>query len=159
MMWDVVVAAWHALLLADTDLMAALNGVAVTPEEAAEMDPADLQEALALSHIYPAQAARPVVVPSVEWSLIGDREVSLFNPLTLQVDYWCRGMGRASTIEWRIRTLSHRDTSRVMGGIRLWTRYLDSRNHDYPADPGVLHRSLDLQLEPLRARYATITGG
>lgn len=154
MMWHRVIPAWLALLIADQALMQALNGVAVTPAQAAAMTPDELQEALAQSHIYPAQAARKVGVPSVEYTLpIIDRETELFNPITIQVDYWVRGVNRAAVIENRLRTLTHRDTSRVIGGMRMWTRYLDSRSHEYRAAEGVTHQSLDFLFEPLRSKY------
>jgi len=134
-MWDVVVEAWLADLLADTALTTALGG----------------------AHIYPAQAARPVRVPSVEWLPIDDREEEIHNPILFQVDYWAKGTTLAATIERRLRRLTHRDVARVwmLDGetLRLWTRYIDSRTHDYPADPGVLHRSLDFQIKPLREKW------
>ena len=132
MMWDVVVSAWVALLEGDAALVAALGG----------------------EHVYPAQASRKVRIPSVEWSLVGDREEESFNPITLQADYFAKSVAQAVVIERRIRQLTHRDTSRELGGHRMWTRYLDSRSHDYPAEPGVVHRSLDFLFEPLRARHA-----
>ena len=92
----------------------------------------------------------------MEWTLVGDTEDESFNPITVQLDYFARGVAQAATIERRIRQLTHRDTSRVLGTHRMWTRYLDSRNHDYPAEPGVVHRSLDFLFEPLRAKYALL---
>jgi hypothetical protein len=139
MMWDAVVQAWLADLLADSDLTTALGG----------------------AHVYPAQAARPVRVPSVEWHPVMDIEDELHNRITVQVDYWAKGTVLAATIERRIRRLTHRDVARVwvFGGesFRLWTRYIDSRPHDYPADPGVLHRSLDFEFRPLREKWQYLT--
>jgi hypothetical protein len=113
-----------------------------------------LVTALGGEHIYPAQASRPVRVPSVEYTLpFFDREEENHNPIDIQVDYWARGVARAATIEARIRALTHRDTARELGGYRMWTLYLDSRSHDYPADPGVFHRSLDIRLAPLRSKF------
>jgi hypothetical protein len=135
-MWDAVVAEWLALLRECPDLMAILG--------------TDGQ-----FRVYPSQAApRPIEIPSVEYTLISDVEPSLFNPITMQVDIFARATS-AYTIERLLRSLTHRDTSRVLGGMRLWMRYLDSRTHGYP-DKGVLHRSLDFHLEPLRALYANL---
>lgn len=131
MMWHRVVPPWLVLLNTDAALTAALGG----------------------QHIYPAQAARPVRVPSVEWLLIFDREEELFNPFLVQVDYWASGVPQAATIEGRIRAITHRDTARTIGGFRLWTRYIDSRSHDYPALAGVVHRSLDFEFRPLRQKF------
>ena len=76
-----------------------------------------------------------------------------FNPITVQVDYWARGAPKAAAIERRIRLITHRDTARVVGGYRMWTQYLDSRSHEYPAELGVVHRSLDIRLTPVRLKY------
>lgn len=137
MMWDKVVPAWLDLLEADAVLAAALG-----------------LDADGGIPIYPAQAARPVRVPSVEWfGPVVDIEGETFNPITVQVDYWARGVAKAAAIERRIREITHRDTARVVGGYRMWTQYEDSRSHDYPADPGVIHRSLDFMFTPLRDKY------
>lgn len=135
MMWDLVVEAWLDLLEADTALETELGGD---------------------DHIYPAQSSRAARIPSVEWSLVGDLEEESFNPITIQVDIFAKNVRQMVTIERRIRLLTHRDTARVLGGLRMWTRYLDSRSHDYPAQPGAMHRSLDFQFEPLRAKYASL---
>ena len=135
MMWDQVIPDWLDLLEADAALLAALGG----------------------SHIYPAQASRPVGIPSVEWFMVSDIEEENFNPFIVQVDIWARGVPKAATIEKRIRLLTHRDTARELGGHRMWTRYLESRQHDYPAEAGVVHRSMDFLFEPLRLKYAATT--
>jgi hypothetical protein len=131
MMWHLVLPAWVEMLSDDAELSAELGG----------------------AHIYPAQSARPVRVPSVEWVAIIDREEELFNPITVQVDYWARGVPKAAAIEGHIRRLTHRDTARVLGGYRMWTLYQDSRSHQYPAELGVVHRSMDFLFRPLRAKY------
>jgi hypothetical protein len=151
MMWDRVVRAWVALLEQDAALIAALGG----------------------PHIYPGTAARPIRIPSVEYVIVSDVESELFNAVILQVDFWARGVGSAITIEKRIRRTTHRDTSRVLAipvppgspagtepePIRVFARYLNGRTHDYRADPGVMHKSIDIQFEPVRARFHTTTGG
>jgi hypothetical protein len=134
MTWDVVLPAWVALLEADAALVAALGG----------------------AHIYPAQAARAVRIPSVEYVMVDDREGEVFNPLIVQVDYWARGVGAAGLIEQRIRRVTHRDTARTVdlgddGMLTLWMRYIDSRSHDYTAERGVVHRSMDFRFETVRA--------
>lgn len=135
MMWDVVLEAWRALLLADTALTTALGG----------------------EHVNLAQASREVRVPSVDWSLVTDNETESWNPITVQVDIFAASLAQAITIERRIRLLTHRDVARDLGGHQVWTRYLDSRSHPYTEEPGTVHRSLDFQFEPLRAQYAAAT--
>jgi hypothetical protein len=147
MMWDIVIPAWIALLEQDADLTAALG---------VDAD-GDIP-------IYAATAGRKIRVPSVEWVIVSDRETELFNPVMVQVDFWVRGVAAAAVIERRMRALTHRDVSRELAldeyeGLRLWTRYIDSRTHEYRADPGVVHKSIDIQFEPVRARFHTTTGG
>jgi hypothetical protein len=136
MMWHLVIPAWVALLEADTALVAALGGA---------------------GRIYPAQAATAVRIPSVEYLMVSDMEQELFNPILLQVDYWVKGINRAATIERHIRRLTHRDTARELGGMRLWTQYIDSRTLEYRAEVGVTHRSMDFRFTPLRAKYHRTT--
>lgn len=130
MMWDVVLEDWVALLSNDATLRTLLGG----------------------AHIYPAQTSSAVRIPSVEWSLVSDVEEETHNPVVVQVDYWAK-VSQAPAIERRIRNLTHRDTARELGGNRMWTRYLESREHEYPADRSVMHRSLDFEFKPLREKY------
>lgn len=135
MMWDEILPLWVALLNGDAELVAELGG----------------------ERIYPAQSARPVEIPSVEYTLpFSDVEEENFNPFTVQMDYWARGVPSAAVIERRIRAITHRDTAREIEGYRLWTQYQDSRSHEYPAELGVVHRSLDFRFTPLRDKYAGI---
>lgn len=131
MMWHLILPLWVDLLMADATLIMALGG----------------------PRIYPAAATRKVGIPSIEYSMIIDRETELFNPITVQVDFWAKGINRAAVIEERIRLLTHRDVSRVLGDYRLWTRYLNSRSHEYTAEEGVTHRSMDFLFEPIRSKY------
>lgn len=137
MMWPEVLRAYETLLIEDPGLAAELG-----------------TDSHGLVPVYQAQSSRPARVPSVEYTLpLFDLEEENFNPFDVQVDYWARGFEQAATIEFRIRALTHRDTARELGGYRLWTLYLDSRSHEYPADPGVYHRSLDIRFAPLRSKY------
>lgn len=132
MMWDVVIAAWRSVLIADSALTTLLGG----------------------EHVYAGQAGRKVRVPSVEWITISDFETESFNPITVQADTFALDLDQAIAIERRVRLLTHRDVARSLGGHQMWTRYLDSRSHPYPDEPGVVHRSVDFQFEPLKAAYA-----
>jgi hypothetical protein len=113
---------------------------------------AQLIAALGGNHIYTAQSVRPVRVPSVEWIIVGDFVEEVFNPITLQLDYWAKGPGPAATIEERLRTLLHRETRRTFGGMDMSTLYEDSHTPDSP-HPGVIHRTLRFRFEPVRVRH------
>ena len=134
MHWDAILPALSETLLADEELVAALGG----------------------PYVYPAQSSRPIRVPSVEVLMTGDQDGETFNVISVQFDYWARGMSRAAAIEQRLRAL-HWDVHRLLDGIPCWCRYLDSTSLAYPADPGVLHRALQFQLEVILGKYATYT--
>jgi hypothetical protein len=133
MRWDYFIEFWTARLLADPALVSVMGS--------------------ASGWIYPAQSARPVTVPSVEYTLITDTESELFNPIGIQVDLWARGIKKAAQIERRIRVLTHGDTGQDLGGERVWMRYRDARTLDYPSDAGVIHRTLDFEFEAVRGKY------
>lgn len=130
MRWDFVIEFWTAELLADPALISVMGA--------------------STGWIYPGQSARAVTIPSIEYTLIYDREAELFNTIGIQVDLWARGIKKAGQIERRIRTLTHHDTAIELGGERLWKRFVDGRTLDYPAEAGVIHRSLDFEFEAAR---------
>ena len=128
MRWPAVMQAVVTALNADAALVAELGG----------------------QYVYPAQSSRPVRIPSVEWSMIGDAVGEVMERVIVQLDYWATSMPEAVTIEARIRAVLHNDVRRTFGGIDMATSYLDSRSHEHP-EPGVVHRSLDFLFEPVRA--------
>jgi hypothetical protein len=134
MRWPFVIEKWTERLSDDQGLESVLGGK---------------------GRIYPGQATRPVQIPSVEYLIVGDREDELFNPILVQVDFWARGIKKASQIERRLRLLTHRDVAQELGDERLWMQYLDSRSIEYTADPGVAHRQVDFRFTPLKEQYAT----
>lgn len=105
---------------------------------------------------YPMSAARPAVIPSVEYLVYGDRETELFNLVSVRMHLYVRGQAAAIALEGAIRDLSHSDVEQDLGaGIRGWIRYSDGRDIDYPSEPGVVHRALDFDLETVRTTYLT----
>jgi len=134
MQWDVLVTAWLARLNADTTLTGLLGGT---------------------GNIYPADASRPVKVPSLQYLVHNDHEEESFNPMGLRVDLFVRGATKAAQVERRVRQLSHRDAGQVLGTRRGWLRLLDASTLEFPSDPGVVHRALDFHLETVRSKYNT----
>ncbi|HEX5949365.1 MAG TPA: hypothetical protein VFZ96_00015 [Actinomycetota bacterium] len=94
-------------------------------------------------------------MPSIEYTVIDDREEELFNPIRVQVDVFAEDEAQCALLERTVRRLTHRDTARDLGGYRMWTRFLDARSHPYAHDPECVHRSTDFEFVPLRERYAT----
>jgi hypothetical protein len=113
---------------------------------------AQLLAALGGSHIYTAQSVRPVRVPSVEWIIVGDFSEEVFNPLTLQLDFWAVGPAQAAVIEGRLRALLHRETRRLIGGISTTVRLDEAMTLQHPS-PGVVARSLRFNMDPVRQIY------
>lgn len=135
MWWDVLLPLWMARLSADTALVTLLGG----------------------DHIYPADAAKKVRIPSVQYLANSDRDRESFNVIDVQLDFWAKGTKQAGEIERRLRLLSHRDVGQQLGEYRVFLRYLDGRTLPYPAEPGVVHKQLDFTLELIRQQYAPTT--
>lgn len=131
MRWDDVIQVWLDRLATDAALVDALNDRPLTP----------------------ANAAEPVTIPSADYSFIYEDEGELFVRFGVQVTIFAP-IGRAAVIESRIRQITHRDVSYDLGGLRLWSRFIDARSTDYPAQRGVIQRSVDFEFEIIRAKYA-----
>lgn len=136
MRWDFVFEHWTARLLADPALQSVMGADS--------------------GWIHPAQSSRPVGVPSIEYLIIGDVETELFNPISVQVDFWAVGIKKAAQIERCIRRLTHSDVGQDLGGERMWLRYQDGRMVDYVADTKVVHKILTFEFEPVREKYAAL---
>ena len=129
MRWDAVIPDWVDRLLSDAALVQHLGGQL---------------------NVFPANASRPVKVPSVEYLMVGDRPTEIFSEIQVQVDVFARGLRLAGLIEKRVRLLTHKDVAQELGGERMWLQYQDSRTVDFPSDPGVIHRILDFEFTPVR---------
>lgn len=106
------------------------------------------------SHIYAASSSRPVRIPSMEWILLDDVETEVFNPIRVQFDIYGE-MEVVRVVERRVRARLTRNLRRVIGGINMSTIYQDSITLAYPAQPGIVHRALRFQFEPVRRRAVT----
>lgn len=132
MRWDDVVEKWLARLFDDAALMSLLNG----------------------RKIFPASVNNPVIVPSVEYFMLYDREEEWLNVIGFQVDFWAK-LKTAAQIERRLRLLTHNDVSQDFEGERFWFQYRDARSIEFPSQPGVAHRALDFECHIVRAKYAS----
>jgi len=91
-------------------------------------------------------------VPGVAWMVFSDRKEENTKEIRAQLDVFARGIDQALAIEDRIRTLLDRDVPQTLEGVLMWTTVDDARDHEDP-EAGVIHRSLDLTLEPAREAY------
>lgn len=127
MRWPWLVEAWTARLLADPALLQLLGG----------------------RHLYAMGSTRAIRIPSVQYLVVTDREEETFAPVRVQVDCWARTLSLEAQIERRIRALTHRNVFQMLEGERVLMRYMDGRTMPSPR-AGVVHRSLDFELEAVR---------
>jgi hypothetical protein len=125
--WVDVMEAVLAHLTADAGLTAALAGGAIRRHG---------------TFIEPA-------VPSLAWITYGNVLDENTEVVPTQWDIFAQEIDQAIAIERRLRALLHRDTPQVIGGIPMWTQFVDARDHADP-EPGRIHRSLDFRFEPAR---------
>ena len=91
-------------------------------------------------------------VPSVAWMVFSDLKAENTKEIRAQLDVFARGIDQALTIEGRVRALLDRDVPQTLEGVLMWTSVEDARDHADP-EAGVIHRSMDLTLEPARETY------
>lgn len=91
-------------------------------------------------------------IPGIAWIVVSDVDDENTNPIRVQLDIFARGIDQALAIEGRLRALLQRDVPHTVSGMLMWTQLLESRDRADP-EPGVIHRSLDFNLEPARGAY------
>jgi hypothetical protein len=112
---------------------------------------AELTTALGGQHTYRSGAFREPRVPSVEYFVVSTILTENTERVRLQVDIWATSYAQVVAIERRLRELVHRDLPHTLGGVLMWTQVIDSRDVPDP-QPRVVHRSIDVMLEPARER-------
>lgn len=122
-----VVLAVADLLRADAGLVAALGG----------------------AHVYRQASQREARIPSVELLIVSDTPRENTGRVLVQVDTWSTSPDASGVIEGRIFALLHSDLPQTLGGLKMFTTYQDSRDHEDP-EPGVVHWSMDFMFEPHR---------
>lgn len=95
---------------------------------------------------------REFKVNSMRWTLIANTEDENWEESLVQIDFWVRTLAQLRTLERAIRRLLHHEIEATIGGIDLWSKYVDSRPL-MGATAGTLTRSLDFRLTYLRGRH------
>lgn len=114
---------------------------------------AELMTALGGAYIVSAPSTRPAKIPSIEWRIISDYEEEVFNPITVQFDYW--SVATDSTIEARLRArLNRPGRFRYVGSIYMATLFEDSFDVEYK--PGFRHKIMRFRFIPLRRRATAV---
>lgn len=98
--------------------------------------------------------AETIAVPLLEWSLVADGETEIWAPTVIQVNQWCRTPAQLVSSEQTIRRLLHRDGMIEIGGLRMWSEYLDGDALQTPDRDGIHARAIRFTLTPLRDLYA-----
>lgn len=104
-----------------------------------------------------APTSGEMVVPGIEWSLIGDTENELWAPMIVQFDIWCESAVDSRTAERQLRSLYHRDLQRTIGTFTMFTQYSDGETLEVPDRANYSGRAIRFQLTPLREQYAGVS--
>ena len=89
--------------------------------------------------------------PSLRWNLIANVEGENFEESLLTFDFWVRTVADAATLEAALRRLLHHEAVVTIGGVKLWSKYVDSRPLGGAKD-GTIARSIDFRQTYLRGR-------
>lgn len=99
-------------------------------------------------------------IPSLEWTLITDRESELWAPHVIQFDQWSFNLEDVVTSERRLRALFHQDLPVLLGGdLLVWAEYQDGTVLAAPDRNGFAGRAVRFRFTPLRERYAGLAAG
>lgn len=93
-------------------------------------------------------------VPVLEYTLIGDAESELWEPIVIQFDLWTKTAVIGRTAERLMRSRFHKDLPQTIDGVRLWTTYSDGSMLATPDRSSFVGRALRFHFTPLREQYA-----
>lgn len=97
--------------------------------------------------------------PTLEYTLIGDAESELWNPIIIQFDQWAPKMDVVAASERRLRALFHRDLPIVIDGLAMWSQYQDGVTLAAPNRDGFSGRGIRFRFTPIREQYAGLAVG
>lgn len=133
MMWDRVIEACRAVILADAALvaiyadrvrMATPSGTPFVPE-----------------------------VPILEYSVIGDVERDQWAPTIIQFDQWAPDIDQAVASERRLRRIFNPELPQEFAGLFMWAQYVDGTILATPDRNGFSGRAVRFRFTPLRERH------
>ena len=114
---------------------------------------ADVQSVLGNPPAFFMAGERDFKVNSMRWTLIANPEGENWEEALIQLDFYVRKLDDVRTLERALRRLLHHEIEVTVGGITLWSKYVDSRPLGGAKD-GTIARSLDFRLTYLRGRHA-----
>lgn len=94
-------------------------------------------------------------VPGIEWSLIGDTEGELWEPIVVQIDIWYTDESVMRQTERIIRSLLRQERMRL-DDLTLLISYVDGVALAVPDRANFYGRGLRFRIAALRERYAGV---
>jgi hypothetical protein len=98
---------------------------------------------------------REFSVPSLRWTLIANTEGENYEDALVQLDFWVRSVAQAVALSRALRRLLHHEAEVTIGGLKLWSKYVESRPVRTARD-GIVEGSLDFRLTYLRERFIAV---
>ena len=95
-----------------------------------------------------------LVVPLIEWTLLGDTENELWAPMLVQFDCWAKTADDARKIERRLRVMFHQPVMMTLGDIKIFSEYSDGADLATPNRANFTGRAIRFRFSPLRQQYA-----
>lgn len=92
-------------------------------------------------------------VPGIEWTLIGDTEAEVWEPLVVQFDMWYTDEAHMRQTERIIRNILRQERMEL-GGLRLLMSYVDGVALAVPDRANFYGRGIRFRIAALRERYA-----
>lgn len=116
------------------------------------MADADVQSVLGNPPAFFMAGEREFRVNSMRWTLVANTEGENWEESLVQIDFYVRTLAQVRTLERALRRLLHHEIELTVGGVKLWSKYVDSRPLGGAMD-GTIARSLDFRLTYLRGRH------
>jgi hypothetical protein len=93
-------------------------------------------------------------VPGIEWTLLGDTEGELWEPILVQFDIWFTDSTVMIQTERILRGMFRRDLPVKIGGLTLLANYEDGSMLAVPDRSNFYGRGVRFRLAALRSQYA-----
>lgn len=102
-----------------------------------------------------AAPANDLIVPVIEWNLLGNTETELWEPMLLQFDLWTNDAALNRRAERRLRSMFSSHTNQIdLDGFTMLTEYSDGADLAAPTRSGYVGRGVRFRFIPLRQQYA-----
>jgi len=94
-------------------------------------------------------------VPGIEWTLIGDTEAEVWEPMVVQFDMWYTDEATMRQTERIIRGMLRQERM-LIGGLRILANYVDGVALAVPDRANFYGRGIRFRIAALRERYAAV---